>query len=193
VTLVSLAALVAGARSGKLVSFPTDTVPALAVRTDRGADIFAVKQRSPDKPLILMAASWQDFLPFIDTDHPNLTTWRQVAQEYFAGAVTLVLPASDRGCALNQGFSTLGIRIPDSKTAISILQQTGAMLTTSANKSNETPLRQMIEIHKAFPAVMTLGDGVNIVEQSGSGSPSTVVEWRDDQWLVRRQGVIHFQ
>ena len=42
--LVSLAALVAGARSGKLVSFPTDTVPALAVRPDRSADIFTLKQ-----------------------------------------------------------------------------------------------------------------------------------------------------
>ena len=64
--LVSLVALVAGARSGKLVSFPTDTVPALAVRPDRRGDILMLRERSPDKPLILMAASWQEFLPFID-------------------------------------------------------------------------------------------------------------------------------
>ena len=192
-TLVSLSSLVAGARSGRLVSFPTDTVPALAVRPDRSADVFVVKERSPDKPLILMAASWQEFLPFIDVENPALVTWRQVAQKYFAGAVTLVLPASDRGFALNQGFTTLGIRIPDSKTAIAILQQTGALLTTSANKSKEPPLRRMLEIDQAFPTVMTLGDGVNISEQTGIGLPSTVVEWSDDRWLVRRQGAINFQ
>ena len=121
--LVSLISLVASARSGKLVSFPTDTVPALAVRPDRSADIFTLKQRSPDKPLILMAESWQEFLPFLDIAHPDLATWQQIAQKYFAGAVTLVLPASDRGCLLNQGFTTLGVRIPDSKTAIAIVNR----------------------------------------------------------------------
>ncbi|TYQ26808.1 L-threonylcarbamoyladenylate synthase [Pseudanabaena sp. UWO311] len=190
--LVSLAALVASARSGKLVSFPTDTVPALAVRPDRSADIFTLKQRSPDKPLILMAASWQEFLPFLDIAHPDLAIWQQTAQKYFAGAVTLVLPASDRGCTLNQGFTTLGIRIPDSKTAIAILQQTGAMLTTSANKSNEPPLRKMLEINDAFPSVITLGDAIDINEQSGSGLPSTVVEWTQTGWVVRRQGAVSF-
>ena len=190
--LVSLISLVASARSGKLVSFPTDTVPALAVRPDRSADIFTLKQRSPDKPLILMAASWQEFLPFLDIAHPDLATWQQIAQKYFAGAVTLVLPASDRGCLLNQGFTTLGVRIPDSKIAIAILQQTGAMLTTSANKSNEPPLRKMIEINDAFPSVMTLGEAININERSGSGLPSTVVEWTKTGWVVRRQGAVSY-
>ncbi len=192
VGLVSLETLISGAKSGRLVSFPTDTVPALAVRPDRRSDIFTLKQRSPDKPLILMAASWQEFLPFIDTKHPALPTWQQISQTYFPGAVTLVLPASDRGCNLNQGFTTLGIRIPDSKTAIAILRQTGAMLTTSANKSNEPPLRKMIEIDAVFPNVMTLGDGINISELSGSGLPSTVVEWNQDGWLIRRQGAVQF-
>lgn len=191
-SLVSLGALVVGARSGRLVSFPTDTVPALAVRPDRCGDIFMLKERSPDKPLILMAASWQEFLPFIDVENPALATWQETASKYFAGAVTLVLPASDRGCQLNQGFMTLGVRIPDSKTAIAILQQTGALLTTSANKSSQPPLRKMIEINAHFPNVLTLGDGINITELSGSGLPSTVVEWTDNKWLVRRQGAVRF-
>ncbi|MFM7886498.1 MAG: L-threonylcarbamoyladenylate synthase [Pseudanabaena sp.] len=191
-SLVSLAALVVGARSGQLVSFPTDTVPALAVRPDRSADIFTLKERSPDKPLILMASSWQEFLPFINIGHPALGIWQQTAEQYFAGAVTLVLPASDRGAKLNQGFTTLGIRIPDSQTAIAILQQTGALLTTSANKSNQPPLRKMRDISIAFPKVWTLGDEIDIDEPLGSGLPSTVVEWTDNRWLVRRQGAIKF-
>ncbi|MFN5981044.1 MAG: L-threonylcarbamoyladenylate synthase [Pseudanabaena sp.] len=191
-SLVSLAALIAGVRSGQLVSFPTDTVPALAIRPDRSADIFTLKERSPDKPLILMASSWQEFLPFIDIGHPALEIWQQSAEKYFPGAVTLVLPASDRGAKLNQGFTTLGIRIPDSKVAIAILQQTGALLTTSANKSNQPPLRKMRDISNAFPRVLTLGDGIDIDEPLGSGLPSTVVDWTAENWLVRRQGAIKF-
>ncbi|MBD2178182.1 L-threonylcarbamoyladenylate synthase [Pseudanabaena sp. FACHB-1998] len=190
--LVCLSALIAGARSGKLVSFPTDTVPALAVRPDRSGDIFTLKQRSPDKPLILMAASWQELLPFIDRANSDLPKWEQTAHKYFPGAITLVLPASDRGCTLNQGFTTLGVRIPDNKMAIAILQQTGAMLTTSANKSNEPPLRKMLEISTSFPSVWTLGDVIDIAETTGSGLPSTVVEWKPEGWLVRRQGAISF-
>jgi len=56
---VSITDLVAGVRSGCLVSFPTDTVPALAVRPDR-AEIFAAKQRSQNKPLTLMGATSAD-------------------------------------------------------------------------------------------------------------------------------------
>jgi len=193
VALVSLAVLVNGAKDGKLVSFPTDTVPALAVRPDRSADIFTLKQRSLDKPLILMAASWQDLLPYIDIDNPALKIWQHVAHKYLPGAVTLVLPASDRGCKLNQGISTLGVRIPNSKTAIAILQQTGALLTTSANKSNSPPLRKMVEIVENFPNVLTLGSEIDINELSGSGLPSTVVEWTMDGWIVRRQGAIKFR
>lgn len=191
-TLVNFGALVAGARSGKLVSFPTDTVPALAVRPDRGADIFTVKQRSPDKPLILMAATWRDFLPFIDTNYAEIWSWEKTAQKYFAGAITLVLPASDRGCALNQGFDTLGIRIPNDQLAIAILQQTGAMLTTSANKSNQPPLRRMLDISNEFPDVFTLGDGLDTSAQLGGGMPSTVVQWTAQGWIIHRQGSVNF-
>ena len=191
--LVSLADLIRGAKDGKLVSFPTDTVPALAVRPDRSADIFTLKQRSLDKPLILMTASWQDSLSYIDIDNSALQIWQHAAHKYLPGAVTLVLPASDRGCKLNQGISTLGVRIPNSKIAISILQQTGALLTTSANKSNSPPLRKMIEIAESFPNILTLGNEIDINELSGSGLPSTVVEWTIGGWIVRRQGSVKFK
>lgn len=190
--LVNLGALVVGARSGKLVSFPTDTVPALAICPDRGTDIFAVKQRSADKPLILMAANWQDFLPFLDTNHPKLPIWEKTAQKYFAGAITLVLPASNLGCELNKGFNSLGIRIPDHQLAIAILQQTGAVLTTSANKSSKPPLRRMLDISNQFPDVLTLGDGLDVAAQLGSGMPSTVVQWNSEGWVIHRQGSVDF-
>ena len=64
-TTVSLAALIAGARAGLLVSFPTDTVPALAALPEKAGLIFAAKQRSQDKPLILMAASAEDLWPYV--------------------------------------------------------------------------------------------------------------------------------
>ncbi|MEB3161322.1 MAG: Sua5/YciO/YrdC/YwlC family protein, partial [Synechocystis sp.] len=55
--LVSQADLIQGAIAGQVVSFPTDTVPALAVRPDQSGLIYQLKQRDLNKPLILMAAT----------------------------------------------------------------------------------------------------------------------------------------
>ena len=94
--LVSLAALIAGARSGKLVGFPTDTVPALAVRPDRSIDVFTLKQRSPDKPLILMAATIDEIWDYVLGTAEERAVWQAIAERYWPGQLTLVLPASDR-------------------------------------------------------------------------------------------------
>ena len=44
--------LIAGAIAGKVVSFPTDTVPALAVKPEFAQLLFQIKNRPPTKPLI---------------------------------------------------------------------------------------------------------------------------------------------
>jgi L-threonylcarbamoyladenylate synthase len=62
---VSPDALVAGALAGSLVSFPTDTVSALAAKPEQADLIFAAKQRGQDKPLILMVATAEALWPFV--------------------------------------------------------------------------------------------------------------------------------
>ena len=64
-TQVSIAELVAGVNEGRVVSFPTDTVPALAALPEKAESIFTVKQRSLDKPLILMAADSEQIWDFV--------------------------------------------------------------------------------------------------------------------------------
>ncbi len=189
--LVSQTDLIAGAISGKVVSFPTDTVPALAVKPELADLIFEIKRRPQNKPLILMAASLDDLLPYILGTAPELEIWQHTANKYFPGALTLVLPASD---AVPQEMNstdskTIGIRIPDNITALEILKKTGVLATTSANLSGQSPLRKMIEIDRAFPQVLVIKQHNGI---TGSGLPSTVVQWTKTNWLILRQGSIQF-
>ena len=93
---VSIAAMVAAARSGQLISFPTDTVPALAAIPNVAAKIYAAKQRSLDKPLILMAATPDALWPFTQGKPEERQIWRSIAAQFWPGALTLVLPKSDR-------------------------------------------------------------------------------------------------
>ena len=194
---VSFQILVNGVCSGDyLISFPTDTVPALAARPDRADLIFAAKQRSLDKPLILMAAEISDLWQYVTGTEAERQVWQQVAERYLPGALTLVLPASNQVPAtLNPtNPTTIGVRVPNHAIARAILAETGALATTSANKSGQPALQTMSEIETAFLEVMTLLpselDRIGYNNQSGSGMPSTVAKWTGRGWEILRQGAI---
>lgn len=184
------------ARSGThLVSFPTDTVPALAVRPDRSRLIFEAKQRSETKPLILMAASAADLWNYVSGTASELAAWQQIAERYWPGALTLVLPASDRlPPEVNPTDpSSVGVRIPNHPAALKILAQTGVLATTSVNRSGQPPLMTLSDINAQFPEVFTLLEAaVPAANQVVSGVPSTVVRWTGSAWKVLRQGAIEF-
>jgi L-threonylcarbamoyladenylate synthase len=176
------------------VSFPTDTVPALAVRPDQADLIFAAKQRSQNKPLILMAATPMELWPFVTGSASERLVWQQVASLYWPGALTLVLRASDRvPFALNRADpTTVGLRVPKLAIARTILSQTGPLATTSANLSGQLPLQTMAEIEAQFPDVLMLPTELEAVA-SGTGVPSTVAKWTGEGWEILRQGAVKFE
>jgi L-threonylcarbamoyladenylate synthase len=194
-TQVSLTNLIAGARAGFLVSFPTDTVPALAAIPEKAALIFAAKQRSQDKPLILMAASAEDLWLYVKGSENEYKVWQEVAEKYWPGGLTLVLPASERLPKVMNPIdpSTVGIRVPNSAIAQTILAQTGPLATTSANFSGQPPLQTMAEIEVQFPKVLTLAATEYQDEMLGMGVPSTVAKWTGINWQILRPGAIKLE
>lgn len=192
-TEVSLEVLVKSAISGhSIISFPTDTVPALATRPDQAHLIFIAKQRQPDKPLILMGAKAEDLWPFVAGTPDEFQYWQQIAQQGWPGALTLVLPASSRvPQALNPTDpTTIGLRVPNHPLAQKILEQTGPLATTSANLSGCPPLETLPEISAQFPTVLTLEA---TQWQTGSGLPSTVAKWHQSHWQILRQGTVELE
>jgi L-threonylcarbamoyladenylate synthase len=183
-----------------LASFPTDTVPALAARPDQGDRIYATKERPPDKPLILMGATLDDLLPYVSGSEADISVWRQMAVQYWPGALTLVLPASDRlPPQMNpQQTGTLGIRVPNHVLARYILKHTGPLATTSVNRSGQPALEDMRDIAVQFPELLMLSQAA-IAELktqlatfalTALGIPSTVIRWQAGTWTVLRQGSV---
>ena len=78
---------------GGAALLPTDTLPALAAAPDYAAQVWTLKQRPQDKPLILMAAD-VDSLLSLTTDEVRLDA-EPLAHRYWPGALTLVLPVED--------------------------------------------------------------------------------------------------
>ena len=78
-------------RAGGAALLPTDTLPALVAAPEQAAQIWRLKKRPQDKPLILMGADVDALLchvaPAARADASAL------AQLHWPGALTLVLPA----------------------------------------------------------------------------------------------------
>jgi len=201
---ISVAAFIEAGRSPHhLLSFPTDTVPALASRPDAAALIYAAKQRQTTKPLILMGGQIEDLWPYVAGSATERGIWQRVAEHYWPGALTLVLPASDRlPLAMNPANpGTVGIRVPNRAIARHLLLKTGPLATTSLNRSGEPPLQTIEVINDQFPQVLTLNpEELAHLEQSlpdalgakfaNSGLPSTVAQWVGSEWQTLRVGAI---
>lgn len=187
--LVSQIELIKKANLSQVVSFPTDTVPALAVLPQKSDLIFKIKKRPQDKPLILMAASMDELWQYVTGSQEEMQIWQKMAETYLPGALTLVLPSSDKvPPQLNPSDNTtIGIRVPNHPIAQQILSQTGALATTSANLSGQQPLTNMVEINSNFSEVFVL----DYTETNSIATPSTVIKWTGNDWQILRQGKIY--
>lgn len=176
--------LALAARNGGAVIFPTDTLPALATLPSQADQIWQLKQRPRDKPLILMAAD-QEALEAA-TGVRWRPEWKAAAAQVWPGAFTLVLPASGwLAQALHPGGGTLGLRIPAAGAALELLEITGPLATTSANRSGAPPCRDAEEAALYFPAVPRLAP---LPWRPGSGEASTVLAWSGQGWRTLRAG-----
>lgn len=178
---------------GGVISFPTDTVPALATLPIHGEKIFHLKQRQPDKPLILLGAAWEDFAPYVAGTAAERRDWEAIARQHWPGPLTLVLPATDKVPPMMnpQNPGTIGIRIPDQAFALELLRHSQPLATTSANRSGQPPLTQFGAIQATFPTVAIPPAADFPPDQAwGSGQPSTVAQWTGTGWQILRQGSV---
>lgn len=186
--LVNLDTLIEKAIASQVVSFPTDTLPALAVKPSHSELIFELKQRSLEKPLILMTSGIEEIWQYVKGTPEELNIWQNLAQKHLPGALTVVLPASDKIPPTMNPLNphSIGVRVPKDAIAQEILGKTGALATTSANLSGESALTDMYDIADKFPSVYAL----EVKNLKISGIASTVVKWTGSDWQILRQGQI---
>ncbi|HSC60064.1 MAG TPA: L-threonylcarbamoyladenylate synthase [Rhizomicrobium sp.] len=176
-------------RAGGLVAFPTETVYGLGAdaTNDRAvAAIFAAKGRPQFNPLIVhvpdivAAEAIVEFSPLA----------RKLAQAFWPGALTLVLPRKQTKLSLlvSAGLDTVAVRAPSGSVAQKLLKAAATPIAApSANVSGRVSPTLAAHVAEEF------GEAVDLILDDGAatlGLESTVIGFDGEKPVLLRLGAM---
>ena len=176
-------------KNGGLVAIPTETVYGLGANgldEKAVAQIFEVKGRPQDNPLILHVADIGDMQRFCH--HIPMAAYA-LAQAFWPGPLTMVLHARENvPRRTTGGLSTVGVRCPDCDVTREIIRRSGVPIAApSANisgKPSTTTAQHVLHDHEGkIPAVVDGGP-------CRVGVESTIVDLTDKRPRLLRPGGI---
>ena len=174
-------------KSGFPIIFPTDTLPAIGCLPEFSAIIYEFKKRDKEKPLILMGSEHKQLIDYVHESAKE--DYENIASKYWPGALTMVVPASEKKTSIvTSNDLTLGLRIPNSYIAQSLMRETGPLLTSSANISGFKGSISVEGIALDFPSLKILSP---IPWEKSSGKASTIIFWKKNgDWRLIREGEV---
>lgn len=185
--------------TGQSIVLPTDTVYGIgadAFSPDAVNGLLAAKGRGRHMPPPVLVAHPADVDALVEAVPPEAVP---VMDRYWPGGVTIVFRADPRvDWDLGDTGGTVAIRIPDHPVARDLLEKTGPLAVSSANKTGHPAAVTAQE------AQAQLGDAVAVYVDAGPvgqryddalGNPgSTIVDAseldRGGPWRVLRRGVV---
>ena len=172
---------------GKAIIFPTDTLPAIGCMPNYSEEIYKIKKREKNKPLILMGSQIKQVLDYVENSAKD--DFQKVAEKFWPGPLTLIIPINkNKSLSFISNEKTLGIRIPNSLTARSLLLSTGPLATSSANISGLNTSLNAESVSNDLPEVDLLGP---LPWDACSGFGSTIISWvNNGEWRLIRKGQI---
>ena len=185
--LVDLKSALKTLKSGLPIIFTTDTLPAIGCLPKFSEIIYEFKKRDRNKPLILMGSEQKQLINFVHESAKE--DYKNIASKYWPGALTMVVPASEKQTSiLTSNDLTIGLRIPNSNMAKSLMRETGPLLTSSANISGFKGSITVEGIFIDFPSVKILSP---IPWEKSSGKASTIIFWKKSgDWRLIREGEV---
>lgn len=173
-------------RSGAVGILPTDTVygiVASAKNPQAVAKMYELKRRER-KPGTTIASSVEQ-LRQLGLDATRL----ERVERFWPGPLSVVMPQGESLEYLHQGVGDSPFRVVDDPVVQQLLQQTGPLVTSSANQPGKPPATNLAQAQAYFDdQVDYYVDG----GETGECLPSTIVRLQDNGKLqILRQGTIH--
>ena len=175
-------------RQGGLVVFPTETVYGLganALDAYAVSKIFEEKERPFFDPLIVHVAEFDSIEQLTTEKRPEL---KNLMRAFWPGPLTIVVEKTTLiPDIVTAGLSSVGLRMPDNKTALALIREAGCPIAApSANKFGRTSPTMLHHAKKQLSNLPYYLDG----GKTTVGIESTVITLRDDGFIVLRPGYI---
>jgi L-threonylcarbamoyladenylate synthase len=174
-------------QAGGVIAFPTDTVYGIGVSAfNRKAieKIYDVKGRSHIKAIPILIGDVEDLAQIT----PPIPLYiQQIIDNFWPGALTLVLPMRPELPGNLSPGPTIGLRLPDHDQARRLLRETGPLAATSANLSGEPSALTADEV------LQQLEGRIDLILDGGpvpGAQASTVLDCSGENLKVLREGPI---
>lgn len=174
-------------KNGKIGVMPTDTIygiVGLALSRETVEEIYRLRKRAADKPLIILISNLNDL------NHFNIRLTekqKNFLNKNWPNPLSVILPCPpEKFKYLHRGTNSLAFRMPKDEKLLELLKQTGPLVAPSANPEGGEPAKTTDEAKKYF------GDRVSFYIDGGKieSNPSTIIRLkRDGKKIVLREGV----
>ncbi|MEL7371178.1 MAG: L-threonylcarbamoyladenylate synthase [Myxococcota bacterium] len=170
--------------AGRVVGYPTDTLYALAADPDSYVGtqrLYRLRGLPAKKPLSLICSSFAQISKYTVLSDDCFRYMKRV----LPGPYTFVLRASKAAPRLaDNKRKTVGVRFPEAPVAVALVEALGRpLLSTTATEPGEvSDPREVVALFGGHDVPVVLDAGLV------QGTPSTVIDWSDDEPEVLREG-----
>jgi L-threonylcarbamoyladenylate synthase len=184
-TLVEVGARVIG--RGGLVVLPTDTLYGVGCDPFNASAVdalFKAKGRGRELPLPVLVHTWRQAIGLVEevTDQAQ-----SLIAEFWPGPLTIVLrEAPGIGWDLGDSRGTVAVRMPKQDFALALIERTGPLAVTSANRSGQPAASSVDVIVRDLPDVDVFFDA----GEASGGPASSIVDLSGIRPRMLRAGAI---
>ncbi len=177
---------ITAAQDGKLIIYPTDTQYALGCTLTHPQTIhrlFNLKKRPKNLALPVAVATIKE----ISSIARITPQQEQIAHTFLPGPLTMVLPKQPTvPPEVTASSNTIAVRIPNHPITLQLLEKTGPLVITSANRHGQKPYEDITDIQHQF------GDEIAVYLPGGTLNqpPSTIVDFTHKPPQLLRSGPI---
>ena len=160
--------------AGSVVLMPTDTIyglHAVAANDEAVARIADIKGRDENKPFIVLASSVARFPDLGITAPPHVVN---ALASIWPAPLTAILP---------RGGKTLAVRVPALEWLRGLIERTGPLVSTSANRSGEPAIDRPAALARDLQNALDIVDG-----GVRTGEPSAILDLTGDEPRFIREG-----
>jgi len=180
-------------KKGGLAVLPTDTIYGVhcrALNEKTVEQVYRIRKRDTYKPCIILINDVSQIELF---GIGLFERTKSFLQKIWPGKVSIIIPIAKKKQAqfeyLHRGVGSLGFRMPDLPVLLKILEQTGPLLSTSANLQGQVPAKNIQEAKHYF------GKQVDCYLDGGEldSLPSTLARIEKGKLEILRQGEVDLE